>query len=323
MPLWWGGLLSLQQQQRRLRINGNNTILTGATMPSWWWQGRLHIDDENNAIETRATMPAWGWQQCHCNESNNAVADQGQQHHCYKGNNTSLTMARLPAHQQWQRRHRYEQSWQRQRCLRIDGNNPITTRATMPAWRQAMRATMLAEQWQRHLHINNGNKAIVMRPTLVIATTAKMPVHWWQWCHHNKADNISLTRSNKGNNGRDTYASTTAMMPSQQWQRCLRINNSNNAIVTRTTTPVWCTMNDSYVILFFLTGLAFWAKLRCPNLPNRERKVWTKVIVLIPAYHQTIVYAIGLVGWRWPHLQKRERVTLAILVWPQTLACFF
>jgi hypothetical protein len=36
---------------------------------------------------------------------------------------------------------------------------------------------------------------IVMRATIAIATKAKMPVHQWQHCHHNKGDDASLTMS--------------------------------------------------------------------------------------------------------------------------------
>jgi hypothetical protein len=35
----------------------------------------------------------------------------------------------------------------------------------------------LAQQWWRCLHINNGNNTIVMRGTIAIATTAKIPAH--------------------------------------------------------------------------------------------------------------------------------------------------
>jgi hypothetical protein len=49
---------------------------------------------------------------------------------------------------------------------RIKGNNAIVTRAIAPA-----------QQQQGRLHIDNGNNAIVMRVTIAIATTAKMPAH--------------------------------------------------------------------------------------------------------------------------------------------------
>jgi hypothetical protein len=38
------------------------------------------------------------------------------------------------------------------------------------------RQTMLVQQWLRQLRINDGNNAIVMRATIIIMTTAKMPV---------------------------------------------------------------------------------------------------------------------------------------------------
>jgi hypothetical protein len=53
------------------------------------------------------------------------------------------------------------------------------------------------------------------RVTIAITTMAKMPMHQWQWCHHNKGNNSSLTTSNKGNDA----SSTMAEMPlHQQWQ---------------------------------------------------------------------------------------------------------
>jgi hypothetical protein len=50
--------------------------------------------------------------------------------------------------------------------LQIKGNDAIVTRAMMPAQRQ-----------QGHLHIDDGNNAIVMRPKIAMATMAKMPAH--------------------------------------------------------------------------------------------------------------------------------------------------
>ncbi len=71
---------------------------------------------------------------------------------------------------------------QGQQCQLEDGDNAITTRATTPLQIKGnnaivTRAMMPAQLWQGHLHINNGNNAIVMRATIAIATTAKTPVH--------------------------------------------------------------------------------------------------------------------------------------------------
>ncbi len=148
--------------------------------------------------------------------------------------------------------------------------------ATTPLWQEQQ---LLSWLWQRRL-CNDSNNAITTRATTPAwqqAMRARTLTWQWQRCLHIK----------------------DAMLPSQQRQRCLCIDNSDNAIVTRVTMPAWCTMNNSCV-LFFLAGSAFWAKLLCPNLPNRERKVYTKAIVLIPAWCQTLMYAIGLVGWRRP-----------------------
>ncbi len=364
--------------QRCLHINNGNTIATRATTPAQGQQRRLRIDDGNNPIVTRAknvslmTTLAQLWQRCHHNEGNNrhyndgkdACASTATTHH-NEGNNAIAMTVTMPAHW-WQQQCQCDEG-----CQLEDGNNAIAMRETIPLWIEGNNAivtmaTMPAQQQQWRLRINNGNNTIVMRATIAITTTVKMPMHWWQQCHHNKGNNASLTMSNEGNNasltiaetpahwgwqqrhcdksnnchcnnGKDAWAltatmpswweqqcqldnkqhghwrslydgggacaSTIAMTPSQQWQRCLRIDNSNNTIVTRATKTARRTMNNSCVI-FFLARLAFWAKLLHLDLPNRERKVWTKAIALIPVWCQTIVYAIGLVGWRWPHLQK-------------------
>jgi hypothetical protein len=132
MPSQQGGQLPLQQWQRCLPINGNNTIATRASTPLWWWQGSLCNNDDVNSIATRATkatMPAWQWQgRLRINNGNNAIVTRATiaitttverpahqewwRHHnegnnassttSNKGNNASLKMVKTPAHQQWQ-----------------------------------------------------------------------------------------------------------------------------------------------------------------------------------------------------------------------------
>jgi hypothetical protein len=118
---------------------------------------------------------------------------------------------------------------QGQQCQLKDGNNAITTRATTPSRIKGdntiiKRATMPAWQCQGCLRINNGNNTIVMRATIAIATTAKRPVHQWQWCHHNKNNNSSLPTSYEGDDASFTTTETPAY---QQWQWCLH-GKSNN-----------------------------------------------------------------------------------------------
>ncbi len=130
MPLQQEQQLPLQQQQRQLHINGNNTILTRATMQLQWQQGCLLIDDDNNAIATRATTPAWGQQQRHCNEGNNTFVDQRQQCPCYNGYNAILTTTKTCAHrqrQQWS-------SWGQQSQSR-QWQKPCASMATTPSQR--------------------------------------------------------------------------------------------------------------------------------------------------------------------------------------------
>jgi hypothetical protein len=243
--------MPLQQQQRRLHINGNNAITTRATTPLQWPQGHLLIDDDDGAIATRAMKPAWGWQQCHHDKGNNAVADQRQQHDCYKVNDAILTMATTSAHQQQQQCHRHEgkiaitTAVKTLRHCNKDGNASLTTTKGNNA------SSTIAETC---LCINNSNNTIVMRVTIAIATMAKMPVHWWQqhqlankqlrwwhwwWQQHhcNKGKDASLRKatrpSQQGHNtitdqgqqchcyeSNDTILTTARMPAHQQWQQC-------------------------------------------------------------------------------------------------------
>ncbi len=104
---------------------------------------------------------------------------------------------------------------QEQQCQLEGNNNAITTKATMPLWIKGKNAivtwaTTLDQCWQGCLHINNGNDTIVMRVTITMATTAKIPVHQGQGCHHNKGNNASLMTSDKGNGAVLTMAETPA-----------------------------------------------------------------------------------------------------------------
>jgi hypothetical protein len=56
LHLWWQ--LPVQEWWRYLCINGKNAIPTRVTMPLWWWQGCLRINDDKDTIATRATTPA-------------------------------------------------------------------------------------------------------------------------------------------------------------------------------------------------------------------------------------------------------------------------
>jgi hypothetical protein len=121
-PLWQEQQLPLQQQQRRLHIDGNDASLPSSNEGS-------NIDDDNGAIAMKVTMPAWGWQQCHHNKGNDAIADQGQRRHCYKGNEASLTTARMPAHQQRQQCHCHEGD----NCNGNNGKDACALTATTPS----------------------------------------------------------------------------------------------------------------------------------------------------------------------------------------------
>ncbi len=90
---------------------------------------------------------------------------------------------------------------------------------------QAKRATTLAQQWSICLCINNSNNAIVTRATIAIATMAKTPAHWRQWCHLDEGDDNSLTTRNEGNNASLMMAET----PLHQWWQWLHHNNGKDA----------------------------------------------------------------------------------------------
>jgi hypothetical protein len=142
-PTWQGPQLPLQQRQICLCINGKNAIATRATTPSQWRHQRLRINADINAIVTRATMPAWWWQQCHHNKGNSAIANQGQQCHCYEGSNTIVTMARTPAHQQRQQHHHCEGN----NCNHDNGKDAYALMATIQLWQGQQ--CQLNRKWQR------------------------------------------------------------------------------------------------------------------------------------------------------------------------------
>jgi hypothetical protein len=254
--------LPSQQLQRCLRIKGNNAIMTRAIMPLQWWWGCLHINDDDNAIMTRAMMPAWGRQQCHHDKGKNAIADQGQQRHCYKGDDAILMTARMPAYRQWQQCHCYEGN----NCNCNNSEDACISMATTPSW-QMQQCQLEDKQQGRWRCISNGDNTIMTRATIAIATTAKMPVHWWQRCQFDNewwGQTLMMTmmrlqqgqqcQLEDGNNGIMTRATmpswikgnnaivTRVMMPSWQWQGPLCINNGNNAIVMRVTIAIMTTV---------------------------------------------------------------------------------
>jgi hypothetical protein len=140
----------LQKWQRGLHINSNNAIASRATMALQWWERHLRINDDNNLIVMMATVPAWGQQWQHCGKGNNYVADQGQWCHCYKSNDSSLTMARVPVHQQQQRRHCHESD--NRNCS--NSKDPYALLATMPS------------QHGQQCHCNDGKNTCALMMTM-------------------------------------------------------------------------------------------------------------------------------------------------------------
>jgi hypothetical protein len=119
-----------KRETMALWIKGDITIVTRVTMPAWWQQGRLRIDNSNK-------MPlSWGQQ----------LQLQWRQR-CLRinGNCTIIKWATTPAQQQAMRATTL--AWQWQRRLHIDdGNNNIGTRATITI---ATMAKTPFHQWQQ------------------------------------------------------------------------------------------------------------------------------------------------------------------------------
>jgi hypothetical protein len=122
---------------------------------------------------------------------------------------------------------------------------------------------MLAQQWQKRLHINEGYNAIMMRATIAIATTAKMPEDWRQWPHHNKGSNASLMTCDKGKEASSTMADT----PAHQWQQwCHHNNGKDTSILMTAMLPLLqgqrCQLNAWWMtcVHFFLGRIGFLRK---------------------------------------------------------------
>ncbi len=216
--------------QRCLCINIGWTIAMRVTMPAWWqhwsWQLPLCYKGSNSSL---MTMLAQLWQRCHQDKGNNRHHGNrkdtctstattplwgGQQCHRDDGKDAyALMMTTTPLQIGWQ-------------CQLEDSNNAIMTRATTPLWIKGnnaivTRSTMPSWQWQGCLRIDNGNKAILMRYTITITTTAKMPAHKQQQRHCNEGNNISLTMSDKSNNASSTTAQTPCALMTVMMQSLL------------------------------------------------------------------------------------------------------
>jgi hypothetical protein len=143
----------LQGQQFQLN---DYASLTRAEMPLQWGC-RSDCDDGKDACSSTTRTPLQWGQQRHHDDSKEFCA-------------LMMTKTPLQQGQQCQLEDSNDAIATRETTLsQIKGNDAIVTRAMTPAWGQ-----------QGHLRIDNGNNAIIMRPTFTIATMVKMPVHWWQ-----------------------------------------------------------------------------------------------------------------------------------------------
>ncbi len=181
-----------------------------------WWQGR-HCNKGNDTSLRTAMTPSRQGQQCYCGSKATTPLLWEPQQQLDDGKDAcALTTATMPLSWGW------KLQWQQlQGCLSIDSNDAIMTRATMPAQWRVTRAKMLVQQQQRWLRINDGNNTIMTRSTFAIATTAKIQVHQWQQCHHDKGDDASLTTSNKGDDA------------------CMRTHSHEHIICSCSHAPSW------------------------------------------------------------------------------------
>jgi hypothetical protein len=111
----------------------------------------------------------------------------------------------------------------------------------------------------------------------------------------------------------------TAMIPSQECQRRLHINDGNNAIVTRVVMPAPCTMNNSRVF-FSLGQIGFLSKtaLSQPSQQGKEGLDKGDCTDSSVMPNNCVRRWAGWVEVASPPETERERATLAIFVWPQT-----
>ncbi len=161
MPLQWGQQHQLEGGNYALatratspsQIKGNNAIVTREITPAWGWQGCLNINNGNNTIIMMAKIaiaatpktPAYWWQGCHHDKGNNASSTMSN-----KGNDASLTMAEMPAHQWWQWRHCDKSN----NCHCKNDKDLCATTATMPS-QQGQLHQLDDEQWglwRMHAH---------------------------------------------------------------------------------------------------------------------------------------------------------------------------
>ena len=111
-------------------------------------------------------------------------------------------------------------------------------------------------------------------------------------------------------------------MRQRQWWDCW----GDKVGVRQLLALIWVVRARVYFISW--SDWLFWAKPLRPDLPNREKKVWTKAFVPITAWHRAIVYALDGLGWRRPHLKSHigdfslvTNLSLSLFFWDVSLFC--
>jgi hypothetical protein len=260
------------------RIKGDNAIVTRETPPAQQRQGCLCIDNSNNAIAMRATiaiattakMPAHQRQRCYHDKGDDASLTMSNE-----GNNASLTMVEMPAHQHWPWCHHGKSN----NCHCDNGEDACASTAMTPSWQGQQRQLDNKQQgrqhqWWQQCHCNEGNNASLR--------TAMMPSQQGQQRRRKSRATMPLLwgQQRQLDNGKDACASTTAMMPSswgwqsqsQQWQRPLHING-NDAITMRVTIPAQQQATR-------VTTLA-WQWQRCLRIDNGNYAIMTRATIAI------------------------------------------
>ncbi len=203
----------------------------------------------------------------------------------------------------WREQKLPSQQWQR--CLCIDGNDPITGNDA---------SLTMRDKWCMHAHTQEQTYKM-----FVFVRTLANTSYVWACVPACKPCKPLLWASAWQTSPSPCLPPCFTKFGCRNWGQFFmpRQESANNSYVGATIMSRWCSC-----VLYFLAGLTFWAKPLCPNLSNRERKVWAKSFVQIPEWRSAIMYTIRCIRVEVASPQEGERAALIILVWPQTLACF-
>jgi hypothetical protein len=320
----------------RHRNNSKDACTSTATTPTQWGQQRHWDDNKDTCALMMTTTPLQRGQQCQLEDGNNAITTRATTPSWIKVNNAIVMRVTMPA-------------WQRQGRLRIDnGNNTIVMREKI-AIAMTVKTPVHRQQWAHHNKDDNASSTTSNKGSKASSTKAETPVHWqlqWRHCnesnnfypnigkmpahqrqqhHHNEGGGASLTTTNEGNN----TSLTTMKMPTHQRQQWCHQEDGNDACAStmakapflqgqrRQLNARWTTCE-----YFFLGRISFLSKTALSQASQQGKEGLDKgdCTDSSVAPNNYLHYLTGWVKVASP--PEGERATLAILVWPQTLACF-